>query len=364
MNGNPQTNGPEIGTVAPRGTTVLRQAPLAALTTLGVGGPADRLVEVAEVATLRSALADAENEGAPVLILGRGSNVVIADDGFAGTVVHVAMLGRRVSTGTDGIFVSVAAGEDWAAFVAFCVGEGLSGVECLAGIPGLVGGTPIQNVGAYGQEVKDTIQTVEVWDRQQRRAQVLVPADCCFGYRDSIFKRTERYVVTQVSFRLQRSRRSQPLLYPELAQRLGCERGQNAPLEETAQAVLGLRRAKGMVLDATDPDTRSAGSFFTNPVLDEAQFALLGDRAPGVPSYPAPGGHKVPAGWLVEHAGFTRGYRRGTAAISSKHALALTAGPGGTAADVVALAREVRAGVGERFGVVLEPEPVLVGLHL
>jgi UDP-N-acetylmuramate dehydrogenase len=353
MNGNPQTRG-----------TPLRQASLAEWTTLGVGGPADRLVEVAEVAALGSALAEAEEEGRSVLILGGGSNVLIADEGFAGTVVHIAMLGRHVSTGTDGTFVSVAAGEEWAAFVMSCVDDGLSGVECLAGIPGLVGGTPVQNVGAYGQEVKDTIQTVGVWDRQQRRARRLAPSDCRFSYRDSIFKRNERYVVTDVSFRLQRSRRSQPLLYPELAHRLGCELGQSAPLGDTAQAVLDLRRAKGMVLDGADPDTRSVGSFFTNPVLDEAQMARLRDRAPGVPSYPAPGGHKVPAAWLVERAGFGRGYRRGTAAISSKHALALTARAGGTAADVLALARAVRAGVTERFGVVLEPEPVLVGLHL
>jgi UDP-N-acetylmuramate dehydrogenase len=342
----------------------VHQAPLSERTTFGVGGPARQLVEVADVAALAAALAEAEGEGSPVLILGGGSNVLISDEGFAGTVVVVAIPGRYSVTDGDDVLLSVGAGEDWATFVMACVADGLSGLECLSGIPGLVGGTPIQNVSAYGQEVKATIETVGVWDRRQRRAERLTASECRFGYRHSIFKGSERYVVTDVRFRLRRSRRSQPLRYAELAQRLGLDLEQCAPLDETAAAVLDLRRAKGMVLDGADPDTRSAGSFFTNPLLDDIHLADLRELAPGVPTFPDPEGHKVPAAWLVEHAGFKRGYRRGTAAISSKHALALTAAAGGTAADVLALAREVRAGVLAHFGVLLEPEPVLVGLHL
>jgi UDP-N-acetylmuramate dehydrogenase len=373
MNSTPQTNIPDVtpsgmspgmGAPARASSTVIRQAPLSERTTFGVGGPARQLVEVADVTALATTLAQADEEGSPVLILGGGSNVLISDDGFAGTVVRVAILGRQATTDGDDILVSVGAGEDWATFVTSCVAERLSGVECLSGIPGLVGGTPIQNVSAYGQEVRSTIQTVGVWDRQQQRAGRLTPSDCGFSYRDSIFKRSERHVVTDVVFRLRRSRCSQPVRYAELAQRLGLELEQSAPLEETAQAVLDLRRAKGMVLDRADPDTRSAGSFFTNPLLDDARMARLRELAPEVPTFPDPGGHKVPAAWLVEHAGFRRGYRRATAAISGKHALALTASAGGTAADVLALAQEVRAGVMGRFGVLLEPEPVLVGLHL
>ena len=193
---------------------------------------------------------------------------------------------------------------------------------------------------------------------------VLAPSDCGFAYRESIFKRRSRYVVTEVTFRLRRAGLSQPLRYAELARHLGRELGQAAPLGLTAQAVLDLRRTKGMVLDAADPDTRSAGSFFTNPVLDDAQLARLRELAPGGPTFPAPGGTKVPAAWLVEKAGFAKGYRLGGAAISSKHALALTVGEGGTAADLLALARAVRERVRARFGVLLEPEPVFVGLHL
>lgn len=357
MNGAPQTSGP----AAP---VVRHQEPLSRWTTLGVGGPAAKLVEVADVGQLALALAQAGEEGGPVLVLGGGSNVLVPDDGFDGTVVHVGLKGVEARPGPEGVLVSVGAGEVWAEFVRYCVSEGLSGVECLAGIPGLVGGTPVQNVGAYGQEVKETIASVVVWDRHAGRQRELAGPECGFTYRDSIFKHNERYVVTEVLFRLQPSGRSQPLRYDELATQLGRRLGQDAPLEATAEAVMALRRAKGMVLDPRDPDTRSVGSFFTNPVLDEARFVELQRSAPGAPGFAAPGGYKVPAGWLVEQAGFPRGYRKATAAISSKHALALTARPGGTAADVLALAREVRNGVRDLFGVVLEPEPVLVGLHL
>ena len=241
--------------------------------------------------------------------------------------------------------------------------EGLSGIECLSGIPGLAGGAAVQNIGAYGQEVAETVVAVTAWDRAEHRTCELLASECGFVYRNSIFKDRSRYVVTEVTMRLARSDRGRPLRYAELARHLGRDLGQDAPLELTAQAVLDLRRSKGMVLDPQDPDTRSAGSFFTNPVLDEAQMAHLAEVAPGAP-VPGPAGTKVPAAWLVERAGFAKGHRLGGAAISSKHALALTACPGGTTADLLALARVVRDAVHTRFDLLLEPEPVLVGVHL
>ena len=333
-------------------------------TTLRVGGPASSFVEVADVPSLAVALHEAEAAGLPVLVLGGGSNVVVADDGFPGTVVHLGIKGVRLQPEGTGVVARVGAGEDWCGFVALCVAEGLAGVECLSGIPGLAGATPVQNVGAYGQDVAETIAEVTVWDRELRSSVQLAPAECGFRYRDSLFKRNPRYVVTEVTFRLRRSPFSTPLRYEELASRLGAEIGDSAPLEDTARAVIELRRAKGMVLEPTDPDTRSVGSFFTNPVLDEAQARALVQLAPDVPRFPAEGGTKVPAAWLVERAGFAKGHHKGAAAISSKHALALTTLAGGTAADVLALARDVRDGVEGRFGVRLEAEPVLVGLHL
>ncbi|HXW78083.1 MAG TPA: UDP-N-acetylmuramate dehydrogenase [Acidimicrobiales bacterium] len=341
-----------------------RRPRLSEWTTLGVGGPADAFVEVSDLASLADALAGAEASGRPVLVLGGGSNVVVADEGFPGTVARIGIKGLRFENADGGVVARVAAGEDWCDFVEHCVAEGLSGTECLSGIPGLVGATPVQNVGAYGQEVSDTVTAVSVWDRRSASASVMMPAQCRFGYRDSVFRGGSRYVVTEVCFRLERSNWSQPLRYTELAACLGAEVGQRAPLEETARAVIGLRKKKGMVLDPGDPDSRSVGSFFTNPVLDEVQVNELLKVAPHAPTYPAAGGTKVAAAWLVERAGFARGYRRGGAAISSKHALALTVCEGGSAADVLALAREIRDRVRDRLGVSLQPEPVLVGTHL
>jgi UDP-N-acetylmuramate dehydrogenase len=337
---------------------------LSTLTTLGVGGPAGVLCEVAEVAQLAGTLDTATSVGSPVLVLGGGSNVVVADAGFPGTVLRVAMRGVSMARDGDDVVVTAAAGEPWPQLVDRCVAEGLAGTECLSGIPGWVGATPVQNVGAYGQEVSQVVSAVGVWDRQRRRADVLGRHECRFGYRDSVFKHGSRYVVTSVSFRLAPSAFSAPLRYGQLADRLGVALGGRVPLAEAAEAVLQLRRSKGMVLDPSDPDTRSAGSFFVNPVLMDDQISKLREIAPGVPVWPAAPGAKVPAAWLVENAGFPKGYRRGTAAISSKHALALTVVPGGTAADLLALAREVRDGVERHFGVRLEPEPLLVGTHL
>jgi len=362
------------------GAGVAPQQRLSDWTTLGVGGPADAFVEVADVASLGEALAEAEAHDSGVLVLGGGSNVVVADDGFRGTVVRIAIKGLRLEKQGDGVLAHVSAGEDWCSFVSHCVAEGLAGTECLSGIPGLAGATPVQNVGAYGQEVSGTIVSVTVWDRRDRSALQMTPADCNFGYRTSIFRATSRYVVTKVTFGLQRSQLSMPLRYAELTERLGTKLGSRAGLGETAQAVIELRMSKGMVLGAGGPDSRSAGSFFVNPVLDEVQMSELLSLVPDVPRFaagrgagaaaaagagtPAPMSWKVPAAWLVERAGFARGYRKGGAAISSRHTLALTVCDGGTAGDILALAREVRDAVREVFGVCLVPEPVLVGAHL
>jgi UDP-N-acetylenolpyruvoylglucosamine reductase len=346
---------------------------LAPYTTLRLGGPAKAFATARTDEEIVRLVADADRAGEPVLVLGGGSNLVIADEGFDGLVVHVATTGVRVTEDGDRVLVTAAAGEDWDALVRRCVAEGWSGVECLSGIPGLVGSTPIQNVGAYGQDVSQTIRSVRVYDR--RRAEVLeLPAERCgFSYRHSAFKAAlDRYVVLDVTYALERSPLSGPIGYAELANRLGVSDGDRVPLEQARQAVLELRRGKGMVLDPDDPDTCSAGSFFTNPVLTAEQAAELELRAPGYPRWRMPDGTvKVPAAWLIEHAGFPKGYRRGPVRISTKHTLALThpGGRGGpderaTAADLLALAIEVRDGVEAKFGVRLVNEPVMVGLSL
>jgi UDP-N-acetylmuramate dehydrogenase len=366
---------------------------LADYTTLRLGGPARRLVEAATDEQIVAEVRAADGRGEPLLVLGGGSNLVVADEGFPGTVVHVATSGVRDRTGGNGpgpVELTVAAGEDWDAVVAGCVGEGLAGLECLSGIPGRAGATPIQNVGAYGQEVAERIVSVRVYDRRRAAVTDLPGADCGFGYRTSAFKRsiqgpaapgpgavTGRFVVLGVRFQLARDRLSTPVRYPELARALGVAAGGRAPLADVRAAVLGLRRGKGMVLDPDDPDTRSAGSFFVNPVLGQEQFAALertararAGQAARVPCYPADDGMvKVPAAWLIEQAGFRKGYPGpqagpGQARISSKHTLALVNPGGATASGLLALAREVRDGVRETFGVDLASEPVLVGGEL
>lgn len=331
--------------------------PLAPFTTLGLGGPAARLVTAYDedevVATVRGA------QG-PLLVLGGGSNVVLPDEGFDGTVVRVASHGLRVGRDGEDVLLEAAAGEDWAALVGLCVAEGLVGFECLAGIPGLVGGTPIQNVGAYGQDVSQTVVSVRVYDRQ---ADEVVPlTDCGFAYRWSRFKaQPDRWVVLAVTYRLVEERLGRPIRYPELARTLGVDVGARVPTGAVREAVLRLRRGKGMVLDPADPDTRSAGSFFTNPLLDAARAA----RLTGAPTYPGADGRvKVSAAWLIEQAGFSKGSFDGPVGISTKHTLALVNRGGGRTADLLRVAREVRDGVRERFGIELIPEPVLVGTRL
>jgi UDP-N-acetylmuramate dehydrogenase len=373
------------------------QVPLADYTTLRLGGPARRLVEAATDEQVVAAVRAADGSGEPLLVLGGGSNLVVADGGFPGTVVHIATGGVRLDgaggsragpNGQDAAELTVAAGEDWDAVVAACVGEGLAGLECLSGIPGYAGATPIQNVGAYGQEVAECIISVRVYDRERGAVTDVAGADCGFGYRTSAFKRsllaapapgepaavTGRFVVLGVRFRLARDHLSTPVRYAELARALGVSEGGRAPLAAARSAVLDLRRGKGMVLDPDDPDTRSAGSFFLNPVLGPGHFAAVERAAlavvgPGarVPRYPAgDGAVKVPAAWLIEQAGFRKGYpAAGTGArISTKHTLALVNPGGATAASLLALASEIRDGVREAFGVELASEPVLVGAAL
>lgn len=333
---------------------------LADVTTLHLGGPCEDVVVADTQEFLVSSVISADADDVPLLVLSGGSNVVISDDGWPGRVVLVRSRGVRVR----GDEVEVAAGEPWADFVADMVGQGRSGVESLAGIPGAVGSTPIQNVGAYGQEVAETIVTVRAWDRAEHREVRLSRDDCRFGYRDSVFKaQPERYVVLSTTFRLPQTGASAPLRYVELAGKLGVPVGATAPVGVVANAVLALRRGKGMVLDAEDHDTWSAGSFFTNPILDSA------DKVPdGAPSFPADGGRvKTSAAWLIEHAGFGKGYAAAINApvsLSTKHTLALTNRGTASTADLLDLARTIRDGVQARFGIVLVPEPVLIGCSL
>jgi UDP-N-acetylmuramate dehydrogenase len=335
---------------------VSRSARLADLTTLGVGGPVERLVEVGTEDELVSAVRDADDAGRPLLLLGGGSNIVAPDDGWAGDVVAVRTRGLRYRSTARAVEVEVQAGEVWDDLVAATVAEGLAGTEALAGIPGSTGATPVQNVGAYGQEVAQTITAVRVFDRAARRQRVLRPADLGFAYRDSRLKQHPGdLVVLTVTFALVPGRWSRPVGYAELAAKLDLQVGETAPLADVRAAVLELRRGKGMVWDPADPDSRSAGSFFTNPVVPASA------AVEGCPSWPAGQGRvKLSAAWLVQHAGFDRGTREGRVGISSKHTLAITTEPGATAEELLAFAEKVVTGVQERFGVTLVPEPTAV----
>ncbi|MFJ6195903.1 UDP-N-acetylmuramate dehydrogenase [Micromonospora sp. NPDC092111] len=346
-------------------------AALAGYTTLRLGGPAARLETATSADELVRTVREAHRRDEPVLVLAGGSNLVVGDAGFPGTVVLVRSRGLTVvAEDADTVTVRVEAGEPWDALVAATVANGWSGLECLSGIPGSAGATPIQNVGAYGQEVAESITGVQVYDRTDGSLSTVAAADCGFAYRASIFKYSDRWVVLSVDFRLHRSPLSGPVRYAELARSLGVEVGDRVPLADARAAVLTLRAGKGMVLDPADPDTWSVGSFFTNPVLDRAGYELLCERAADIgepPSWPCPGDLvKVSAAWLIDRAGFAKGHPGpGGTAISGKHTLALT-NHRGTArtADLIALAREIRDGVHTRFGVPLHPEPVLVNCTL
>lgn len=333
------------------------QVALAPRCTLGVGGPARFHARVRDAAEVAEALAWCEARGVASFVLGGGSNLVVADAGFDGLVLEVDA--RGVSIADDGRVVA-AAGEPWDALVEACVARGLAGLECLSGIPGRVGGTPIQNVGAYGQEVAERIETVRAFDRRSGAIALLAARDCGFAYRQSRFKRedAQRFVVLDVAFRLEPGGAPR-VAYPDLA----AELGPDPSLAAVRAAVLAVRRRKGMVLDPADPDTRSCGSFFMNPIVDAATHATLRDDAGApAPAFAAGDGQaKVPAAWLIERAGFAKGTARGAVGLSSKHPLALINRGGATAREVVAFAREVQRGVARRFGVTLRAEPEFVG---
>ncbi|WP_255491638.1 MULTISPECIES: UDP-N-acetylmuramate dehydrogenase [unclassified Actinotalea] len=368
---------------------------LASLTTLRLGGPVGRYVETSSEADLVAVVREADAAGEPLLVLGGGSNLVVADAGFPGVVVRDVRTGVVVESADTcgGASVRVPAGTPWVDVVDRAVAEGWVGVEALAGIPGSAGATPVQNVGAYGQDVGGALSTVRVWDRERGRVRTMAPVDLELGYRTSVLKRslraddggpsafapTPRYVVLDVGFQLRLGTLSAPVAYPELARRLGIEVGQRAPSADVRAAVLELRAGKGMVLDAADPDTWSAGSFFTNPVVTAEvadalpagapRFAVRSSR-PEATTGPSLGAVdetlvKTSAAWLIEHSGFGKGFGLpGPVGLSTKHPLALTHRGDGTTAQLLALAREVRDGVRDRFGIELEPEPVLVGCSL
>ena len=337
---------------------------LAQHTTLRLGGPAARFVEATTEAELVEAVRAADAAAEPLLLVAGGSNLVVADEGFHGTVLKIATRGVDVEQDDcSGATVTVAAGESWDALVARAVDEGWVGIEALSGIPGSVGATPIQNVGAYGQEVAETIASVRCWDRRDSVVRTIAAADCGFGYRTSRFKRDPgRYVVLTVTFQLRLGDLGAPVQYAELARTLGVGPGERVPMVKVRPAVLGLRTGKGMVLDAEDHDTWSAGSFFTNPLLNAEQSALLPEDAP---RWEQPDGRvKTSAAWLIDRSGFAKGYGNDRVSLSTKHTLALTNRGSASTADLVALAREIRSGVEVKFGVRLENEPVMVGCSL
>ena len=349
--------------------------PLSGYTTLRLGGPAARFVAATSAEDVAAAVRAADERGEPVLVLGGGSNLVIADAGFDGTVVQVANNGNKIDSLGDGrVALTVEAGEDWDAVVCRTVEAGLGGLECLSGIPGSVGATPVQNVGAYGVEIAGLLISVDLLDRVSGEVRTLGVDELALGYRTSMLKGTERAVVLRVRFELADGGLSAPIRYTELARMLGVRQGRQVPVADARAAVLELRRGKGMVLDADDHDTWSVGSFFTNPLVADHELSAVlariasrvGAETP-VPRYPAGvGTSKLSAAWLIERAGFGKGHQGpgGRVALSGKHTLALTNRGAATTDDVLALAREVRDGVRSAFGVELRPEPVLVNCAL
>jgi UDP-N-acetylmuramate dehydrogenase len=356
-------------------TTVPAQlgVPLRGYTTLRLGGPARQFVAAATAGELVDAVRSTQEAGEPLLVLGGGSNVVIGDEGFDGTVVHVATRGFNVVTdGLHHTILTVEAGEDWDAVVARTIAEGYGGLECMSGIPGLVGATPVQNVGAYGVEIADLLYSVDLLDRLTGELLTVRRDELGLRYRSSALKNTDAAVVLRIRLGLHADGLSSPVRYAELARKLAVPLHARLPAARVREAVLDLRRGKGMVLDPADHDTWSVGSFFTNPVLDDAELPAVLNRialrtADPVPQYPAGNGRtKLSAAWLIERAGFGRGYPGpgGRVSLSTKHTLALTNRGKATTADLLALARGILDGVHAAFGVWLQPEPVLVGCSL
>ncbi len=354
--------------------TIQENVPLAPLTTMQVGGPARYFAELRREDEVREAAQFARSRDLRLFVAGGGSNLVVADSGWPGLVLRIAIGGIATPNVTDAtgtaVLFSVGAGVNWDDFVAQAVVQNCAGVECLSGIPGSVGGTPVQNVGAYGQEVADTIESVRAFDLKEDRIVVLPNPACGFRYRASIFNSTERgrYVILRVNYRLKRGG-APSLKYADLQKHFAgrvAEKKTPPTLAEVREAVREIRRSKGMLIVPGDDDCRSAGSFFKNPVLSEAQLKALSACAAAkglaIPSYPAlDAQHKVSAAWLVEHSGFPKGYVAGAAGISNKHALALINRGGAKASDIVGLKDEIQHGVQEAWGILLEPEPVFVG---
>lgn len=358
---------------------------LSDITTMGVGGPADRFIVARTREEILEAVQGADAAGTPLLIVGGGSNLVIADEGYRGTVLQIATRGITVgdstvaedTTGTGTVPVTIEAGHPWDEAVAWTVEHELGGLEALSGIPGAAGATPVQNVGAYGADVSNTLLSIEAWDRHEGRLVTMHASELDLTYRNSVLKRatqngSPRWVVLAVTFGLKRGE-ALPVAYDQLARALNVELGTTVPLAEVRTAVLGLRRSKGMVLEAGDPDTNSCGSFFMNPIVEESLTAALPADAP---RYPAgkDGYVKLSAAWLIDHAGYHKGFGMkgqpgeeiagGRASLSSKHTLAVTNQGGASCADVVAVARAVRAGVKDAWGIELHHEPLLIGTSL
>jgi UDP-N-acetylmuramate dehydrogenase len=335
---------------------------LSQYTSLRVGGPATKFVEVHTESEIIQALNDAGNS--PVLILGGGTNVLISDAGFAGTVIHIAnsALVSEVDA-CSGATLTIGAGENWDDFVALTIERGFAGLETLSGIPGTVGAAPIQNIGAYGHEVSEFITRVRTYDRKEKALKTFTNSECEFSYRNSHFKaHPGRYVVLEVQFQIRIGEESDPITYLELARKLGVQLGDHAPVAATREAVLELRASKGMLLSADDHDSWSAGSFFTNPIISQQEADSLPDAAPKWPLID--GRVKISAAWLIENAGMHKGDEVGGARISTKHVLALTNAGDATASDIAQLAKRARDQVKEKFGITLEAEVNLVGVEI
>ena len=349
--------------------TIQENVSLAEFTTFKIGGKARFFVRATGETEIIEALKFAEQNDLDVFILGGGSNVLIADEGFDGLVLQIALLGAQAALPAmsakarkNRVFVTAQAGEDWDEFVEFCVNHNLAGIECLSGIPGLVGGTPVQNVGAYGQEVSDTIEMVRVFDRKSKEILELTNVDCKFAYRTSIFNTTEknRFVVLAVTYALKQ--KGEPkIVYQDLQTFFGSRK---PTLAETRQAVIKIRSDKSMVINSKDINTKSAGSFFKNPLVSKETFAEMcaswGDM---IPSYAVDADTlKIPAAWLIEKSGFQKGYIKGNVGLSTKHTLAIVNLGNAAAKDVLALKAEIQAQVKKQFGVDLKPEPIFVGI--
>lgn len=336
---------------------------LAPLTTLKVGGAARYFIKAETESNILSAIAFAKENDLPIFILGGGSNIVVADEGFDGLVLQIALKGIS----QENNLITSAAGEDWDSFVKFCVEKNLAGIECLSGIPGFVGGTPVQNVGAYGQEVSETIVNVRVFDRKKNEIVELTNEQCGFNYRRSIFNTTEKehYIVLSVTFALT-SNGAPALRYKDVQQIFSDN--DSPTLKEVSDAVIEIRSRKSMVINENDPNSRSAGSFFKNPIVSEEAFSKIEEKAKEfginetVPRFTTSDGQvKIPAAWLIEHTGFHKGYERGQVGLSTNHTLAIINRGNATAKDVIELMKEIQEKVEEKFSVCLKPEPVFVG---